>query len=156
MSSLEPEPTKIGKKIKESKFNDKKIFFLDKTRNLPLGKPTSGYRDVLFIEAAEEIFEEYYIPYVKKGNNTNGTKNSKTKLDFYIKLTKGVNKTETTTPLESRNKCQAAKNWVSTVEANITKLTTKKSGFRDDKNPAENIFIKKFSSICITEELTEQ
>ena len=80
--------------------------------------------------------------------------------DFYILLTKFVNKTSTTTPLNPAQKCLAllntflpanlaGKNFTKNVESNIGKIIEDKSGIRDTKSNSKIAFYRKFKTMCI-------
>ena len=77
-------------------------FYPSVDRSECLFKAKDGFRDVLFILTATEVFQEFYLEYVKKAKT--GEKNQKGKMlakngkDFHHILTATVNKTATTTP----------------------------------------------------------
>ena len=108
-------------------------YHLKKVRGTPLGNVSSCYKDVLCIEAMQDVFDEYYIEIVKKGNKDNGQKSARTKADFNRKLTKAVNAAQTTTPLNPAKDCLAAKNFVAAVEKNVAKIIKDESGIRECK-----------------------
>ena len=125
-------------------------YYMSKQRGEPVGNVKSGYKDLLFIAAAEEAFEEAYIRIVKKGTTKEGQFKSAQKIsDIYILLTKFVNKTSTTTPLNPAQKCLAGKNFTKNVESNIKKIIEVKSGIRDTKSNSEIAFYRKFKTMCI-------
>ena len=144
----------IKEQSKSKKPVEAPYYYDDVVRTKPEGTIINGYKDVLFITAAQEAFEEHYIDYVKKGNKDNGKKSARTKADFHKYLTISVNKTKTTTPLSSVKDCLAAKNYTTNVEKHVAKIIKDESGIRDTKTLAEIAYAKKRTSLCIDESHT--
>ena len=57
-------------------------FYINKERKEPIGAITKGFKDNLFIDSAQETFEEKYLTYMKKSNTPKEKKLAKTKHDF--------------------------------------------------------------------------
>lgn len=133
-------------------------FFTNKARGNPVGSVSHGFKDLLFIAALEEVFDEKYLTYMKKSNKKDTDKQlAKSKQDFYVALTKAVNATDTTTPMDpgSDQKCKIAKNYVASILRNTDKLIDNKSGIRDTKNVPQICFTTKYNNICIDEQYVD-
>ena len=123
-------------------------------RGTPEGNVAHGFKDLTFIAALEEVFDERYLTYMKKSNKKDTDKQlAKSKQDFYVALTKSINSTETTTPMDPGKdlKCRIAKNYVATILRNTDKLIVNKSGVRELKSIPQICLATKFNNICINE-----
>ena len=145
---------------------DSDPFNLLKERNPSIGEASKGFKDLLCINALQEQMEENYLTYIKKSDvaatqsktdkTTEADKSNKLgkkKRDLYIAVTKAVNKTATTTPLDpgKSGNCDQAKYLTSAIQKNVVKLVENKSGIRDTKSLAQIAFHNKFNQICIDE-----
>ena len=129
---------------------DSDLFYMNKNRGTPQGNAKGGYKDLLFIEAAEEAFKEGYIRIVMKGiKNKDDEKSAQRIGNFYVLLTKFVNKLNTTTPLNPDKNCLTAKNFTINVKTNIGKIIEDKSGVRETKSNSQIAFYIKFKTMCI-------
>ena len=132
-----------------------------KVRGNPISSAV-GYRDTIYITTVAEILKDKYIEYVKKGKNkkAKGKKEStkepakppvsaRTKHDLCVYITKKVNMTATTTPLDPLNDCKQFTNLLAKYEKKTAEMLVEHTGDRSEVNLAKVAFGTQFKTFCI-------
>ena len=140
-------------------------FSLNKERSKPLGEVERGYKDVIWINKFKEILEEKYLQIVKKltsksskssaqpvESNKSTSKSPRNKTDLCIYITRKINQTETTTPLNPENKSKQAMNLLDKYERPMKEMVKLSTGERSKIIPYIYVFGTMANKLAINEE----